>query len=322
MSKSLGNVVAPEEVVKELGADILRLWAASADYRADVRISKDILRQLTEVYRRIRNTCRFLLADVGDFDPVRDQVPLASMRELDRWAVERMRRLAEEVVSAYRRYEFHHLFRDIHNFCATEMGGFYLDAVKDRLYCDAADSAGRRSAQTALWEILTTLVRLIAPVLVFTADEIWQHLPPAGRTSESVHLEKWQLFPPAEDDAFRARWQRILEVRSRVTKALEEARARDIIGSSLEAAVSVYGRAEELAPLIELQQREPGALEEIFIVSAVTLHVDPEKELHVVAEPAPGEKCVRCWKYSTRLGTSPAHPQLCPRCTEVVEATL
>src|SRR5690606_12737459 len=191
MSKSLGNVVEPQKVVDQLGADILRLWAASVDYRGDVRISDNILRQLAEVYRRIRNTARFLLGTTFDFDPARDAVPLERMRPIDRWAVLRVRELSRRAQKAYADFDYHVVFHQVQDFCAVDMGGFYLDALKDRLYCHGAASPERRSAQTALWEILITLTKLIAPVLAFTADEIWQHLPEHAREQPSVHLTTW-----------------------------------------------------------------------------------------------------------------------------------
>src|SRR5690606_5548677 len=197
-------------------------WAASVDDRGDVRISDNLLKQLAEVYRRIRNTARFLLGNTADFDPEKDRVPLERMAELDRWAILRLRRLARRAIQAYRDYEYHVVFHQVHTFCAVDMGGFYLDALKDRLYCDGPDSHRRRSAQSALWDILGHLVRLIAPVLVFTAEDIWQHMPADARTSDSVHLERWDFAPPAADEEFNRRWTDILAVRSRVTKALEE----------------------------------------------------------------------------------------------------
>src|SRR5690606_35326765 len=271
MSKSLGNVVEAQKVVDEKGADILRLWAASVDYRGDVRISENILAQLAEVYRRIRNTARFLLGNTFDFDPAADSVPFVRMRAIDRWADLRVRELTRRAQRAYAEFDYHVVFHQEQYFCAVDMGGFYLDALKDRLYCDGAASEARRSAQTAMWEILVTLTKLIAPVLVFTADEIWQHLPGHAREQPSVHLTTWAAVPEpaAEETAFMQRWERLLAVRREVTKALEEARNDKRIRASTEAAVELHPLADDAAVLREFSVEE---LKEIFIVSGVTVH--------------------------------------------------
>ncbi|HEY8417066.1 MAG TPA: isoleucine--tRNA ligase [Limnochordales bacterium] len=329
MSKSLGNVVEPQAVVNKFGADVLRLWAASVDYRGDVRISENILNQLSEVYRRIRNTARFLLGNTADFDPVRDRVPFAQMTELDQWAVLRLRRLARRAIKAYRDYEYHVVFHQVHHFCSVDMGGFYLDALKDRLYCEGPASPERRSAQTALYEILVTLTKLIAPVLVYTADEIWQHLPEHAREQESVHLTTW-TEPPAETAAEQAlleKWERLLGVRRAVSKALENARNAKVIGASTEAAVELYPTT---AAAEHLRGFTAGQLAEAFIVSAVTVHPagapvpaealqDEAAGVAVVVRPAPGSRCTRCWRYSESVGAVAGHPQLCQRCATVVE---
>ncbi|MFS8544451.1 MAG: class I tRNA ligase family protein, partial [Limnochordales bacterium] len=271
MSKSLGNVVEPQAVVDTYGADVLRLWAASVDYRGDVRISDNILKQLAEVYRRIRNTARFLLGNTADFDPEKDRVPLERMAELDRWAILRLRRLARRAIQAYRDYEYHVVFHQVHHFCAVDMGGFYLDALKDRLYCEGPASWARRSAQTALYEILVTLTKLIAPVLAFTADEIWQHLPEHAREEESVHLTTWAEPPEEtpEEQALLEKWEQLLAVRRVVAKALEAARNAKLIGASTEAAVELYPAAGAAA---HLQGFTTEQLAEAFIVSAVRVH--------------------------------------------------
>jgi len=318
MSKSLGNVVEPQKVVNQLGADILRLWAASVDYRGDVRISDNILSQLAEVYRRIRNTARFLLGNTYDFDPARDAVPFEQMRAIDRWAVLRSRELARRARRAYMEYDYHVVFQQVQEFCAVDMGGFYLDALKDRLYCDGAASRQRRSAQTALMEILVTLTKIIAPVLVFTADEIWQYLPESVREQPSVHLTMWDPVPEptAEEKAFMQRWERLLAVRREVTKALEKARNEKFIGASTEAAVEIAAPPGEAALLREFSDDE---LKEIFIVSVVAVR-ETDGELSVAVSPAPGQKCQRCWRYDESVGQSTDHPALCRRCVEVVSA--
>lgn len=319
MSKSLGNVVEPQAVVNRQGADILRLWAASVDYRGDVRISDNILAQLSEVYRRIRNTARFLLGNTHDFDVNNDAVPLERMRAIDRWAVLRVRELARRTRKAYAEFDYHLVFHQVQDFCAVDMGGFYLDALKDRLYCDGAKSLERRSAQTAMWEVLVRLTQLIAPVLVFTADEIWQHLPESVREQPSVHLTTWPDVPEptAEEAAFMQRWEKLLAVRRDVTKALEEARSEKRIRASTEAAVEVYPSAEEADVLRPFSMDE---LKEIFIVSGVTVHA-PSAEAadpKVVVSSAPGEKCERCWRFDEAVGHSEEHPTLCRRCADVV----
>lgn len=318
MSKSLGNVVEPQKVVSQLGADILRLWAASVDYRGDVRISDNILAQLTEVYRRIRNTARFLLGNTYDFDPAKDAVPFAEMRAIDQWAVLRVRELARRARKAYAEYDYHLVFHQVQEFCAADMGGFYLDAVKDRLYCDGAASKERRSAQTALMEILVTLTKLIAPVLVFTADEIWQYLPASVRRQPSVHLTTWDDVSAASDDekAFMQRWERLLAVRRDVTKALETARTEKRIGASTEAAVELTVSADDAALLRRFSAAE---LNEIFIVSSVVVR-EAEGDTAVSVSPAPGERCERCWRYDETVGRFQEHPTLCSRCVAVVSA--
>ena len=328
MSKSLGNVVEPQAVVGKFGADILRLWAASVDYRGDVRISENILNQLAEVYRRIRNTARFLLGNTAGFDPAKDAVPLADMAEIDRWAVLRLRRLARRAIKAYREYEYHVVFHQVHHFCAVDMGGFYLDALKDRLYCEGPASRERRSVQTALYEILVTLTKLIAPVLAYTADEIWQHLPEHAREQESVHLTTW-TEPAAETEAeqeFMERWERLLAVRRTVTKALEAARNEKRIGASTEAAVELYPTASAAELLAGFTADQ---LAEAFIVSGVYIHpagtaapagaVDEGAGAAVLVRPADGHRCPRCWRYSESVGSVAAHPRLCRRCATVVE---
>lgn len=329
MSKSLGNVVEPQTVVDQRGADILRLWAASVDYRGDVRISDTIVGQLSEVYRRIRNTARFLLGNTADFDPATDRVAEDELTPIDKWASLRNRQLARRALRAYREYEYHVVFHQVQDFCAVDMGGFYLDALKDRLYCAAPDSLERRSAQTVMWDILVTLAQLIAPVLVFTADEIWSHLPEHARNEDSVHLTMWD--EPAEwsadETAFMDRWSKLLAVRRVASKALEDARAAKQFGASLEAALELYPASADYELLTGF---DPEELAEIFIVSQVTVHgageegdavatSDPGAEddrVRVVA--APGEKCVRCWRFQQSVGDDADHPELCGRCAEVV----
>ena len=323
MSKSVGNVVAPEEVIKKYGAEILRLWVAAQDYRDDIRISQEILTRLSEAYRRIRNTCRYILGNINDFDPARDSVEPARMPEIDRWALHQLELLKEKVLTCYNDYEFHVLYHAVNGFCTVEMSAFYLDILKDRIYTSKKDSLERRSAQTVMYRILDTLLRLIAPVLSFTADEAWTYLP--GEHEESVHLAAFpQLQPELKDDTLVARWERIMKVRGDVSKALEVARTAKIIGHPLDAAVTITASAELLGFLREYQAELPN----IFIVSRVFLVEEVAGEcwssetidgLKVQVAAAPGEKCERCWCYSEELGREEQHPAICPKCTAAVQ---
>lgn len=322
MSKSLGNVIAPEQIIKQYGADILRLWVSSSDFKSDVRVSKDILKQLTEVYRKIRNTMRYMLGNCYDFAPDRDIVDYKEMDEMDRYVLHRLQVLSERVTRAYDEFEYHIVFHAIHNFCVVEMSNFYLDVLKDRLYTYTAASHGRRSAQTAMYVILVNLIKLIAPVLTFTSEEAWQYLP--GRDQETVQLAAWPQVERAYlDEELAVRWQQMLEYREVVTRRLEEARQQKQIGSSLGAALDLYADAAAYAALAPFAERLP----ELFIVSSCRLHRDTtppgdsveEKGLSVAVSPATGEKCQRCWMLHPSVGAKSEHPLLCPRCSETVE---
>ena len=324
MSKSVGNVVAPEEVIKKYGAEILRLWVATQDYRNDTRVGDNILQQVSEAYRRIRNTARYILGNIHDFDPATDSVPAAGMLAIDRWALSKLAGLAARVQKAYDDYDFHVLYHAVHNFCAVEMSAFYLDVLKDRLYTAPARSAARRSAQTAMYTILDTLTRLMAPVLSFTAEEIWGYLP--GSRAASVHLDRFpRLAAELVDPALEARFDQLLAVRGEVSKLLEQARTAKLIGSGLEAKVTLAAAGE---PLRTLLQEEAGELATLFIVSRAevvdSLAGGTASEalpgLTVRIERAGGEKCPRCWNYAMDLGTSPDHPALCARCTKALTA--
>ncbi|MBT1070646.1 isoleucine--tRNA ligase [Pelotalea chapellei] len=323
MSKSVGNVVAPEEVIKKYGAEILRLWVAAQDYRDDIRISQEILTRLSEAYRRIRNTCRYILGNINDFDPARDSVEPASMPEIDRWALHQLELLKEKVLNCYNDYEFHVLYHAVNGFCTVEMSAFYLDILKDRVYTSKKDSLERRSAQTVMYRILDTLLRLIAPVLSFTADEAWTYLP--GEHESSIHLAAFpQLHPELKDDVLVERWERIMKVRSDVSKALEVARTAKTIGHPLDAAVAISAPADLLGFLREYQ----ADLASIFIVSRVSLAEELSGEcwssetiegFKVQVTAAPGEKCERCWCYSEELGKNDQYPAICPKCTAAVQ---
>ena len=323
MSKSIGNVIYPKDVIKELGADILRLWVSSADFKSDIRVSKDILKQMSEVYRRIRNTCRYILGNVSDFNPKTDSVPFEKMPEIDRWALMKLQKLLQKVVEAYADYEFHTLYHAIHNFCAVDMSAFYLDVLKDRLYTSGPSSLERRSAQTAMYEILITLVKLFAPVLTFTAEEVWQYLPEEGKEEISIFLTTLpEVKQEYLDSELEARWDRILDLKKDVAKALEIARQEKTIGQSLEAAVEVYLNKEDYQFFVEYAP----VLKDVFITSQVALAAgEAPANAHkgelaaVIVKLASGEKCPRCWSYSENIGEDALHPTLCPRCAGAVK---
>lgn len=321
MSKSVGNVIAPEQIIKQYGADILRLWVSSSDFKSDVRVSPEILKQLSEVYRKIRNTIRYMLGNCHDFEPGQHAVPYGDMDELDRFALHRLQVLIERVSRAYNEFEYHIVFHGIHNFCVVEMSSFYLDVLKDRLYTSPAGSRARRSAQTAMYEILGTMVRLIAPVLTFTAEEIWSCLP--LEKLDSVQLAEWPVVNEEyRDDALAVQWQKMLEYREVVTRRLEEARQKKEIGASLGAALDIYADEAAHRSLSPFAER----LAELFIVSQCRLHgpdktepvpVERDKGLAVKVSPAEGKKCERCWVYHPAVGKNSVHPTLCSRCSNI-----
>jgi isoleucyl-tRNA synthetase len=325
MSKSAGNVMAPQEIIKQHGAELLRLWVAAEDYRDDIRISPAIMAQLVEAYRKIRNTSRFLLANVEDFDPRRDAVPLERLQPIDRWALHRLATLIARARDAYDAYEFHTVFHAVNNFCSVDLSATYLDILKDRLYTEAKTGPARRAAQTTLESILTALVRLMAPILSFTAEDIWTHLPAGSRPVPSVHLSEFPS-PPTQWELpgdVSAHWDRLFEARSHVAKALERARASKTIGASLDARVALYA-AGSLRDALGKDRHE---LPTLFIVSDVALDGYDQRpghaealapELAVVVEHAPGEKCARCWAYRTDVGTDPRHVDVCRRCAGVL----
>ncbi|HXG16732.1 MAG TPA: isoleucine--tRNA ligase [Calidithermus sp.] len=325
MSKSLGNYVAVEELIPRYGAEILRLWAAAEDYTEDIRLSPEILDRLADAYRRIRNTFRFLLGNLSDFDPVRDRQPYARLDEVDRFILDRLARLIGRVRRAYEAYQFHTVFHAVHNFCAVDLSALYLDVIKDRLYTSAAADPRRRAAQTTCYEIFGALARLTAPILSFTAEEAWRHLP--GPRAESVHLEQFPNAPGEWlDDALEARWSRLLEVRREAAKALEAARAAGLIGSGLEARVTFLSAPEDLPALLR-EARD--LLPTLLIVSQVELGrpARPPAVVHesqeipglvVGVDRARGRKCQRCWTWSEQVGADRRHPDLCARCLSVV----
>ncbi|MDI9479660.1 MAG: isoleucine--tRNA ligase [Bacillota bacterium] len=326
MSKSLGNVVDPLKMIKELGADILRLWIASADYRTDVSVSENIIRQSAEAYRKIRNTCRFILGNLYDFDYEKHQVPYESLSELDRWALMKSEKLLRRVTQAYREYEFHTVFHSIHNFCTVDISNIYFDVQKDNLYCSHPDEQQRRAAQTVMYKVINDLVVMLTPILAFTTEEIWSFLRREGQP-ESVQLLSWPVENDVYlDEALERRMDQVLQVREVVTKALEEARSRKVIGHSLAAMVTVYADDE----WYKLLQQTPG-LERMFIVSHLQLaksdqpisngvSLENVEGIWVTVEPAQGGKCERCWIIDTSVSTEEGQPALCSRCSTVVKS--
>jgi isoleucyl-tRNA synthetase len=319
MSKSLGNVVAPQQVVNSLGADILRLWVAATDYRGEMSVSQEILKRMADSYRRMRNTARYILGNLHGFDPGRDQVPAEELVALDRWVLRRAGELQAALLAAYDSYEFHRVYQQLHNFCVVDLGAFYLDIIKDRLYTTGAASHPRRSAQTALYHLGQAMVHWFAPVLSFTAEEIWQHLP--GERPASVFLSRWHVLPIIPDDGID--WDSVIEVRETVTRALESLRDAGSIGSGLDAAVVVHADGPRAAALAALGEE----LRFVFITSAAGVAPAASRPADALAGdgfwvavmPVTDAKCVRCWHRSEGVGSSPSHPELCPRCVDNLE---
>jgi isoleucyl-tRNA synthetase len=321
MSKSLGNTVLPSEICEKWGGDLLRLWVASQEYQADVKMSERVMTQLSEAYRKIRNTFRFALGNLAGFDPAGAAVPHEEMEEIDRWMLERTAELVKKCREWYAAYEFHRVYHALHDYCVVDLSSFYYDVLKDRLYTKAPTSASRRSAQTAVLAITSVLVRLAAPILTFTAEEIWKYLPKSGEAPESVHMA---LF--ADDAELRthlpadkmANWELLAKVRVEVLKALEGARTEKIINSGLEAKVLLNGDLALKAKLKQYLATLPG----LFIVSQVEIAgVGPGgsgASVEVSVQKADGQKCERCWNYSTHVGENPRYPTVCERCTEAL----
>lgn len=315
MSKSAGNVISPEKIIGRYGADVLRLWVASEDYREDVRLGEEILKRMIDSYRKIRNTCRFMLGNLYDFDPGRDRVEIDSMPEIDRLVLHRLANFIQQCHRAYQDFEFHRLYHALNNFCVVDISSLYLDIIKDRLYTYSAGSKERRAAQTAMYEVLTALTSLMAPVLSFTAEEVWQYLPPQKDRPSSVHLSPMPIVNETyQDEELGRRWEKILKIREEVSRCLEEKRRDGIIGHPLEAKVSL-GLPEAEGELLAPDKEQ---LPAIFIVSQVELQ--PADKIEVKVEKAAGEKCERCWNYRTTVGEEPRHPTLCSRCVKVVMA--
>ena len=316
MHKSAGNGMEPSEIIRDYGADIIRLWVASSDYTVDVRAGKEIFRQLSETYRKMRNTARFMLGNISDFDPAKDMVDDDQLFEIDRWALEACNKLTATMRDAYEHYDFSRAYHALYNFCVIDMSNFYMDVIKDRLYC--ADDHARRCAQTALYRILVDFTKLLAPILCFTSQEIWSYIPKLDGMKDYVVFEQMPEAKAAADEAFEAKWDRIMAIRDDVKKVLEQARADKVIGSALEAGLTLYCSKEVYDFLNAIPMDE---LADLFIVSHVDL-VEGEggvkglvEGLGVSAAHAAGNKCLRCWKYETTVGED----GLCPRCAKVLK---
>jgi isoleucyl-tRNA synthetase len=319
MHKSLGNTIEPEEVIKKHGAEILRLWSASVDFNEDVRMSETIQTRLTEAYRKLRNTFRYLLSNVSDFDPKTDAV--ADLTELDQWILLRAEDLVARCRAWYESFEFHKVYHNVYAFATVDLSAIYFDVLKDRLYTSATRSKARRSAQTALYRLLDALVRLLAPIMSFTAEEVWLNMGREGSVHAAYFPEPFDLTNGIPDAARKraANWDRLMEVRDDVLKSLETARNEKLIGAPLEARVRLSADGS-LYPLLEEYARElPG----LFIVSQVALEPGAaDAEVGVKVERAAGQKCERCWKYTTDVGSNPKYPTACAACAGVVDEML
>ena len=322
MSKSLGNTVAPQDIIKDYGADIVRLWVSSTDYKGDVRVSKEIIKHVSEVYRKIRNTIRYILGNTSDFDAETMKVPFAEMEELDQWALMRLQELKKDVEKAYENYDFHVVHHAIHDFCTVDMSSFYLDIIKDRLYASKKDDKKRRSAQTAMYEILSDLIVMLAPILSFTMEEVYQFMKKPAGAPESVLMLEWpKLHEEYLDKAKMEKWEHFIAIRGEITKVLENARREKTIGHSLDAKVDLYATGEAYELLKPLEKDLPTLL----IVSQAAIHEGTDSgmkterdDLTVAVAAAEGEKCERCWNYDPTVGKDPDHPTLCHRCIEVL----
>jgi isoleucyl-tRNA synthetase len=324
-SKSLGNVVAPQKVMSTLGADVLRLWVSATDYANEMSVSDEILKRMADSYRRMRNTVRYLLGNLHGFDPRRDAVPATDLLALDRWALARTAALQAEIIEAYRRYAFHLIYQKVHNFCSVDLGGFYLDVLKDRMYTTPTAGRARRSAQTVMYHIAECMVRWLAPILSFTSEEIWAFLP--GERSESVFLETWHQAP--EVAATDIEWPALLQLRSDVTRELEKLRDAGTIGAPLDAEVDVYCTPDEYPRFSALGEE----LRFFFITSHARVHriegAPPadaaaatntgRSGVWIAVKPTSDPKCIRCWQRRPDVGSNPKHPEICGRCVSNVD---
>jgi len=327
MSKSLGNVIEPKKVMATSGADVLRLWIAATDYSNEMALSDEILKRMSESYRRMRNTVRFLLGNLAGFDPAVDAVVGADMVAIDRWALARTAALHEEIAGHYRKYEYHLIYQKVHNFCVVDLGAFYIDLLKDRLYTTSKKSVPRRSAQTALFHIAESMVRWLAPILSYTADEIWSYMP--GKRGESVFLETWHELPKVDADPID--WNLFIQLKAAVAAELEKLRVAGTVGSSLDGEVEVFARDEFLEKLKALSDElrfllitsdakvkrvSNAAGPPVGAVKAAEIAKDGGVWVRVQASSAP--KCERCWHHRPEVGSNAAHPTICGRCVENV----
>jgi isoleucyl-tRNA synthetase len=314
-SKSLGNVIAPQKISDTLGAEIIRLWVASTDYSGELSISDEILKRVVESYRRIRNTLRFLLANTADFDPAQDSLPVAEWLEIDRYALAMTRAMAADCIADYAKFEFHLVAQRLQNFCSEDLGGFWLDILKDRLYTKTASGRARRSAQSALHAVTEVLLRLMAPILSFTAEEAWVVLHPAapGGPPDSVFLHTWNEVLPKQDgeNELLRRWGRLREIRGQVARELEALRAEGRIGSSLQAGVKVHAAEESDLELLESLGED---LKYVFITSSAGAVRAGSDGARIEAFPLSEKKCERCWHYRADVGADAKHPAICARC--------
>ena len=330
MSKSLGNVILPQKVMSSLGADVMRLWIAATDYANEMGVSDEILKRISDSYRRMRNTVRFLLGNLAGFDPAADALPVEQMVAIDRWALARTAALHEEIAEAYRKYEYHLIYQKIHNFCVVDLGGFYLDLLKDRLYTTPKKSVARRSAQTALFHIAESMVRWLAPILSFTSEEIWGFLP--GKRSESVFLETWHVLPKVSEDAID--WNMFIALKAAVALELEKLRVEGTVGGSLDAEVEVFSKDEHLEKLKALGEE----LRFLLIVSNAQVkrvsnaagppvgaikvaEIAKEGGVWIRVQASTAPKCERCWHHRPEVGSNPEHPTICGRCVDNVDRT-
>ncbi|MBU1084649.1 MAG: class I tRNA ligase family protein, partial [Candidatus Omnitrophica bacterium] len=322
MSKSTGNVISPQEIISKYGADILRLWVASSDYEVDIKLSEEILERLADGYRKMRNTFRFLLSNLYDFDPDKNSLERARMKEIDRWMLSQLAGLIKDVTAYYDTWEFHRVYRAVYDFCVYEVSSFYMDVLKDTLYILKPDSAERRSHQTAIFRVFHVLDRLMAPMMPFTADEAWGHITYKGK-EESVHMSDWPAQTEDQDPVLDAKWERMLKIRNAVMKHLEKEREKGVIGSSLEAAVLLFSEEDEMKGFIK---ENSGLLPGIFKVSQVrgqdtadkNMSDIPDMGLKIGVIKADGEKCSRCWNYDVSVGENKDFHDLCERCYNVL----
>ena len=318
MSKSLGNGISPQDIIKQYGADILRLWVLSSDFKSDVSLSKDILKQISETYRKIRNTARYILGNISDFDPEKP-VEYKDMLEIDKWALLKLNQLVKDTTQNFEDFNFHLVYHDINQFCVSDMSNFYLDIIKDRLYTSKKESTERRSAQTAMYIILDSLVKMLAPMICYTAEEIWSYMPHLkGENPESIMLNYWPDFNPEyEDHSLEEKWNHILKLKEIVAKELEIARAEKVIGHSLNAKVILFADEKEYDFLKENQEQ----LMTVFIVSGLEIKektAEQKESIAVKVEQAEGQKCERCWQYSKTVGEDKENPTICHKCSLAV----